>query len=144
MLSQPCKYGLRSLVLMASQRDKEMFKISEIAEELNIPKYYLTKIMQRLTDEGFLTSYKGPNGGIKFQRNPEDISFDDIITLYDGNNYLKDCFLGFPGYNKFETCPLGIQWQKKKNELLESLRTNNLMTVVNELQTESEILKLIK
>jgi len=144
MLSQPCKYGLRSLVLMASQKDKEMFKISDIADELDIPKYYLTKIMQRLTDAGFLSSYKGPNGGIRFLRKPEDISFDEIIRLYDGEKYLKDCLLGFPGYNNFEDCPLGIEWQKKKTELLDSLRNNNLMSVVNQLKTESEILKLIK
>ena len=145
MLSIPCKYAIRSLILMTSKRkEQEIFKVSDIAEELDITKYYLAKILQKLTDAKYLSSFKGPNGGLKFLKSPEVINLDEVIQLYEGKKYLKDCYLGLPGCKNFDKCPVGLGWIEKKNELEEKFKSLTFAQIIKNVGNEETILKLIK
>ena len=145
MLSIPCKYAIRSLILMTSRSNQQnIFKVSDIADELGITRYFLAKILQQLTDAKYLISFKGPNGGLKFLKSPENINLDEVIRLYDGKEYLKYCYLDFPGCNKLEKCQCGIGWKEKRAELVENLKNQTFSLFVKNNGDESQIMILIK
>ncbi|HCT51303.1 MAG TPA: transcriptional regulator, partial [Balneola sp.] len=65
LLSKSCVYGLRASIYLASKSDEEFNSIKEMSDKLEISFHFLTKILQQLTAESLMVSYKGPKGGIR-------------------------------------------------------------------------------
>lgn len=94
MLSSSCKYGIRALVYLALQEKTKLINIKEIAKELQIPEPFLGKIMQNLVKAKILESQRGINGGFRFKKDPELVTFLEIIEIFDGLDVFFDCVLG--------------------------------------------------
>ena len=92
-LSKSCLYGIRSVLYLAIENKRNYISIREIAEELDIPFHYLTKILQRLNHKGIVKSVKGPQGGVTFNKAPEKISLYDLITAIDGQEIFTRCLI---------------------------------------------------
>ena len=54
--------------------------VDELANELNIPKSFLAKILQNLAKSAIVKSYKGVNGGFTLAKDIETITIREIIT----------------------------------------------------------------
>lgn len=95
MLSNTCKYGIRALIYMAiNAPDGEKIGIKKIADDLTMPGPFLGKILQAIAKKKILNSFKGPNGGFSFAKDPHDITFLEIIYILDGNDFFQGCYLG--------------------------------------------------
>lgn len=94
MLSSSCKYALRALIYLALQDRNQLVNIKEIAKELVIPEPFLGKIMQNLVKAKVLESQRGINGGFRFKKDPEILSFLEIIEIFDGLDVFNECVLG--------------------------------------------------
>jgi len=91
MLSNTCKYAIRSLIYLANfSADDKKIGIKKISEDLNIPSPFLGKILQSLAREKILKSTKGPHGGFSLGRKPEEISLFDIVVQIDGADYFNN------------------------------------------------------
>lgn len=84
MLSQKARYSLRALVALARTGMGKSLMISEIAQTQDIPKKFLEQILLELKRNGIVESRRGKTGGYLLQKNPEDISFGEIIRIIDG------------------------------------------------------------
>ncbi|NUM71915.1 MAG: Rrf2 family transcriptional regulator, partial [Ignavibacteriaceae bacterium] len=63
IFSKATIYGIKSIVYVAKQQNgKDYVSIREIAEKLEIPFHFLTKILQKLTHAGIIVSSKGVKG----------------------------------------------------------------------------------
>jgi Rrf2 family protein len=87
-------YAFHAMMYVAANGEKRPCTISEIAENENIPREYLAKILKELTVNGFLKSTKGIYGGYRLAKAPEDISFLKIMESFDGPLHL--CFCTMP------------------------------------------------
>lgn len=116
MFSTTSKYAIRAVLYLAMLEKKndnpdKVLKvgIKKLAEDLQIPTFFLGKIMQTLAKNKILTSYKGPNGGFSFNKKPEEISLLDIVRIFDGDEVFSNCLLGLKLCNnegfKKEDCP---------------------------------------
>jgi len=56
----------------------------QIAEEYNIPEFYLTKIMQQMVEANVLRSKRGFRGGFVLARPAKEISMLEIIEAAEG------------------------------------------------------------
>ena len=91
MISNRCKYALKSLIYIARQdKDKNVLS-SEISKEENIPKKFLENILRDLKNAQFLTSRRGARGGYRLNKNPKEVTLIEIIRLMDGPIALLPC-----------------------------------------------------
>ncbi len=97
MFSNTAKYAMRAVIYMAMHQgdnDPAKIGIKKMAEDLDMPVYFLGKIMQTLAKNKILNSYKGPNGGFTFNVDPDELSLLDIVKIFDGTDVFDNCLLG--------------------------------------------------
>lgn len=71
-------YSLRVLIYLG-QNDQDRVTIYEISEAYDISKNHLMKVVSNLTRIKFVSAQRGPGGGIRLNRKPEEISLYDVI-----------------------------------------------------------------
>ncbi|MDH3902015.1 MAG: Rrf2 family transcriptional regulator [Xanthomonadales bacterium] len=71
-------YSLRVLIYLG-QNNQNRVTIYQISEAYGISKNHLMKVVSNLTRLKFVSAQRGPGGGIRLNRKPEEISLNDII-----------------------------------------------------------------
>ena len=66
--SKKCEYGLQAVLFMAANGNDCVCPAEEISKKLNIPKEFISKILQSLTESGIVESKKGKSGGFKLAK----------------------------------------------------------------------------
>jgi Rrf2 family protein len=90
MLSQRCKYALKAMVDLARTPTGSR-RVSEIAEQENIPRKFLEAIMVELKRGLLVSSARGKLGGYRLSRPADLITFGEVIRLVDGPLALLPC-----------------------------------------------------
>ena len=91
MIAQKTRYALRSLLFLAEQEGSSPVQLSRIAETQRVPPKYLELIMLDLKKAGLVKSARGPKGGYRLSRPPEEISFGEIVRSMEGPIALVSC-----------------------------------------------------
>jgi len=68
LLSRGSQYTLRALIHLARQPASRRRMVRDIAEELDIPPFYLAKLMQPVARVGWLETLRGRGGGVRLAR----------------------------------------------------------------------------
>tara|TARA_R110002049_G_scaffold2850_2_gene23257 strand:+ start:294 stop:725 length:432 start_codon:yes stop_codon:yes gene_type:complete len=103
-------YGLRASIYLASKSEGEFISIKGMSANLEISFHFLTKILQQLTAEAFMESYKGPNGGIRLTKKGREATLLDMVIAIDGPELFTQCALGLPGCGSETPCPIHESW----------------------------------
>lgn len=109
MLNQTTVYALRAMGFLARQEGNSPVLSSLIADEMEIPKNFLSKILNRLVQAGLVQAVRGRNGGVSLARPPAQIKLYDIVNLFMKMEDFKRCFLGLKDCDG--SCGLHIRWQ---------------------------------
>lgn len=118
MLSNSCIYGLRASVYIAAQSEQGTYtSIRTIAEQLGISFYFLTKILQQLTDAGLMQSYRGPGGGIRLARPACEVTLLEIIEVLEGEEFFSGCILKLEGCGDKTPCAIHKEWARIRKEM---------------------------
>ena len=122
IFSKKCEYGLQAVLYLAAHTKGEVIPSEEIAKKLGIPKEFVSKILQSLTESGIVDSKKGKAGGFFLAKDTSKIRLIDIVAAIDGLGMFNNCVLGFPDCSPDNPCPLHSKWGE--------LRTNtyNMLT----------------
>ena len=91
MIAQKTRYALRSLLFLAEERGGAPVQLARIAETQRVPPKYLELIMLDLKKAGLVRSARGPKGGYRLAREPEQISFGEIVRTMEGPIALVSC-----------------------------------------------------
>lgn len=110
IFSKKCEYGLQAVLYLSTQGRDAIISADEIARKLSIPKEFVSKILQSLTDSGIILSKKGKSGGFALAKDPRRIRLIDIVTAIDGLSMFDGCVLGFPNCSPENPCPLHEKW----------------------------------
>lgn len=85
------RYALRLLIdLMLQDKDKYI-SLKDISTRQDISIKYLEQITSLLTKSGLLISTRGPTGGYKIAKNPEQISLYDVMVATEGPLHSVAC-----------------------------------------------------
>ncbi len=132
MLSQACKYAIRA-VLHLAERDTTAPQLCKIiASELEVPEYFLAKILQDLVRNGILVSFKGRGGGFSLERSTDEIGRVDIVEAVDGRVFGEECFLGFKTCDPETPCQVHAQWSAIKDDILQMLSEKTVQRFADE------------
>ena len=113
MISQRAKYALRALVMLAKAPSGQSVSITEISIEQTIPKKFLEQILLELKRHGLVESRRGKVGGYLMLRNPQDVTFGEVLRLIDGPVALLPC-LSKIAYRKCEDCGDEVKCEVRK------------------------------
>ena len=64
IFSKKCEYGLQAVLYLSTYDKGAVVPADDIAKKLSIPKEFVSKILQSLTERGIVVSKKGKAGGI--------------------------------------------------------------------------------
>ncbi len=110
IFSKKCEYGIQAVLYLAANLNGDVIPADEIASKLNIPKEFVSKILQNLTESGLVNSKKGKNGGFALAKSPSKIRLIDIVAAIDGLDIFNSCVLGFPHCSPDHPCPVHHNW----------------------------------
>jgi Rrf2 family transcriptional regulator, nitric oxide-sensitive transcriptional repressor len=71
-------FALRVLI-QVGLNDGRLTTIKEIAETFDISKAHLMKVVNDLSQKGYLDTRRGRNGGIRLMREPRDINIGQVV-----------------------------------------------------------------
>lgn len=139
IFSKTCELGLQAVLFLSIKKEKRIFTATKVSQELKVPKEYISKVMQILTESGIIGSKKGKNGGFYLAKSPSSIKLIDIVEAIDGLEIFNNCVLGFPGCSNEKPCPVHEKWGKLRddaykmlsNETLEQLKEKTLHKLVS-------------
>jgi len=77
-------YSLKAILYLATQYNKGIVTISDLAKRLDIPAKFLEQILLDLKRGGFVDSKRGVKGGYYLVKSPKDIRVGDVIRFVDG------------------------------------------------------------
>ncbi|GAB3442050.1 Rrf2 family transcriptional regulator [Massilia solisilvae] len=84
-------YALRTLMYLALNRDR-LVTIGDIAENHNIAKNHLTKVVHQLGTLGYVETVRGRSGGLRLGREPSAITIGEVVRETESDFYMASCF----------------------------------------------------
>ncbi len=82
MISHTAEYALRAAVCLAAAGDARL-PAHAIARQTGVPPGYLPKVLVALSAAGLVSSRRGPLGGYRLARPPEQISLLEVAHAAD-------------------------------------------------------------
>ena len=126
LFSKKCEYGIQAVLYMAAQVNSIIIPSDEISKKLKIPKEFISKILQNLTESGIIESKKGKAGGFKLSKHPSEIKLIDIVEAIDGLESFNSCVLGFPNCSPEKPCPVHNQWGELRTKAYDMLSSETI------------------
>ncbi len=106
MLTRSAEYAVRALSLLALREGDSALHSAEIADALDLPPQFLTKILRRLKATDLVTSQRGRAGGFRLNRPADEISLLAVVRPFQDGLTGVECLLGQANCNDSDTCPL--------------------------------------
>jgi len=143
MLSNACKYAIRSILYLAiNYEGNKKFGVKKIAEELETPQPFLAKLLQQLTRNKLVSSAKGPTGGFYLDENNLKNSVWDIIKCIDGTDKFDKCFMGLSSCDDANPCPVHFTVAPFKNKLYNDFKDKTIQEFVDEIKLKGRHISL--
>ena len=78
-------------MILASVPKGKPLNSKALAEFHGVPKEYLSKCLQMLSQAGLVTTTTGPHGGYSLAKTPDKISFLDVVEAIEGKSSTFKC-----------------------------------------------------
>lgn len=83
-LRGPVEWALHCCAVLAGLPPDRHLPTRDLADFHGVPKEYLSKALQALSQAGLVEGTLGPSGGYRLSRAPDQISFLDIVEAVEG------------------------------------------------------------
>lgn len=83
-VSKKARYGLRALVDLAVHIQECPVPLVEIAKRQEMSLNYLEQVLGALRKAGIVKSMKGPKGGYSLDKEPKEITVEEILASVEG------------------------------------------------------------
>ena len=131
MFSKACEYGIRASIFIAEQSllDRKV-SLKHVAEAIDSPAAYTSKILQKLSRNNIINSDKGPTGGFSMDaKKLEKAKLSSIVFAIDGESVYNGCGLGLKKCNEKMPCPVHHQFKIIREELKKMLETTTVKSL---------------
>lgn len=131
-LSKRVEYGLIAIRHIATKPAGEIVTAKEIADTYGIPYELLSKVLQKLTKSGLISSHQGMHGGYALARPPADIPVSLIISAIEGaRQAIVQCLSEGPQTcTVFTVCTIKSPLTKVQANIERAFSTMNLSEIV--------------
>ncbi len=133
MISTRGRYALRLMLDIAINEKEEPIRVKEIAERQDISDKYLEQIIAALVKAGLVKSLRGPQGGYRLNKKPEEYTVGSILRVTEGKlspvACLEDEVNQCP--RKGECITIGL-WEKLNDAIKEIVDNTTLQDMIDE------------
>ncbi|MGD9368223.1 MAG: Rrf2 family transcriptional regulator [Desulfobacteraceae bacterium] len=121
-LTKAGEYAIRCAYYLATQKRGTIASRNEIADAMDIPREFLTKIAQQLSRSDILEIIQGPRGGLRLLVPPEKLTLLDVIEIMMGELFFNECAVRPETCSQSSTCAVHTVWVKARTQFRETLR----------------------
>lgn len=116
--------------------------VKDIYEKINVPKTYLSKLLQDLARHQIVSSVRGPKGGFYMSKENMEKPIASVIEVIDGKRRLKSCLLSLEDCNNDAPCPLHNLFVPARTKLIKSLEHKTIEELSKDLKDKKAFLPL--
>lgn len=113
--------------------------IIEMSERLGIPMPFLGKTLQLLVQKKILESQKGPRGGFRLAKDPDEIALFHVVEAIDGTEFMTSCVLGFPECSPKNPCPMHSEWEKLRDSVYRMIAGKTIADISTEISDSKQL-----
>ncbi len=121
-LTRASEYAIRSVIFLSSQGQGKLVKRKDIAEAMEVPAQFLSKIAQNLAKSGIIEIIQGARGGFRLIAEPEKLTLLDVVEAEIGEIFLNDCIIKPDSCRRSAICAVHKVWQKAREQLRNTLK----------------------
>ena len=99
-VSRRTDYATRALLALALDGGGPM-KLEELARRTGAPQSVLEQLMPTMRTAGIVRSERGPSGGYRLNKEPEEITLERVVRLFQG----QLAPIGYATRSHPDTCP---------------------------------------
>ena len=129
MFSQTVEYALRGVIFLATQ--DAPCSTDDIARATQVPRAYLSKVLQRLREAGIVHSQRGAGGGVRLARPAAELTLFDVVDVVEPIQRIKTCPLGLRAHG-VRLCPLHRRLDDAMAEMEKAFRDTTLAEILAE------------
>lgn len=144
IFSRQCEYALQAVIYMSAQPGSKFTNIIEISDRLAIPMPFLGKTLQLLVQKKILESQKGPRGGFRLAKAPDEIALFHVVDAIDGTDFLTSCVLGFPECSSKNPCPMHSEWGMLRDRVYQMLANKTVANISKEISDSKQLRTKLK
>lgn len=131
-ISTKGRYALRLMLDIALNDAKTPVRIKDIAERQQISDKYLEQIVSSLNKAGFVKSLRGPQGGYRLTKKPEEYTVGMILRLIEGSLATVACLDDdINNCTRADRCPTLILWEKLYDAISEVVDNITLADLIS-------------
>ncbi|QNU68617.1 Rrf2 family transcriptional regulator [Ruminiclostridium herbifermentans] len=93
-ISTKGRYALRLMLDMALHNNGDLVRIKDVAARQDISDKYLEQIISALNKAGYVKSVRGPQGGYRLTKDPEEYTVGMILRITEGSLAPVACLEG--------------------------------------------------
>ena len=82
-ISRRTDYAARALLALALDDDGSM-KLEELSHQTKAPQSVLKQVMPVMRTAGLIRSERGPSGGYRLNKPPDEITLERVVRLFQG------------------------------------------------------------
>lgn len=138
-LSTKGKYGLKAIFELSLHVNEGPMPLNMIASRQKIPEQYLEQIFSRLKKSQLITSVRGSQGGYFLNREPNDITVGDVLTILEGPVSLSQCIIDEGCCENSNDCSTKLVWEKLKNGIEDVLNSITLQDMIDDYNKKNNI-----
>ncbi len=134
-------YALRVMIYLAAEPGRKA-TIKEIATSFDISKNHLMKVVHHLSQQGYIESSRGKNGGLCLGRPPGTINLGKLFRETETDLSLVECFTEHDTCHITRLCQLKHILFEAQQAFIKTLDQYSLADLVAP-QDQPELLKLL-
>jgi Rrf2 family protein len=121
-LTRAADYAVRVMIHMAGLPPGTRASRSELAEAVECPEQFLSKVLQSLTRGGLMVSHRGNTGGFELPGAHRDATLLEVVEAMEGRIRLNVCLTSEHCCTRQAWCPAHDVWAEAQASLVAVLQ----------------------
>jgi Rrf2 family protein len=134
-LSRAADYAIRAMIHMAGLPDGTRSQLSELAQVIDVPESFLSKILQSLRRAGFIESRRGTAGGFEILAFGRAATISAVIAAIEGPIRLNLCVMPDDSCNRKGHCPAHPVWARAQEAMMTVLNAHTIAVLAKGVRT---------
>ena len=122
-LTRAADYAVRVMIHLAGMPPGAHPSHGELAEAVECPRQFLSKVLQRLTRAGLIVSHRGKSGGFELPGRGRRASMLDVVEAIEGPLSLNLCLDPAQLCGRQDWCPAHLVWAQGQAALTHVLKS---------------------
>jgi Rrf2 family protein len=123
-------HAVRAVAALARLPAGSYAGAAKVAQEIDAPPNYLSKLLKALAREGLVESQKGLGGGFRLAKEARRITLLDVVDVFEQLSRWSGCILGRRECSDLHPCVVHEKWKAARSAYLHLLQSTTIADLV--------------